>query len=246
VLPHPVHRPVTGAEARALDRQAAARFGVSTRLLMENAGARCADVAWSLAVRTLRAGRSPAGRKNPPGQRTPRRAGPGGSVAPSFAIFCGPGGNGGDGFVVARHLALAGLRVRVEAFGTPRPGSDAADARAAWRALRVPPFRGTPTIVVDALVGTGLARPLAGPARRFARRIEALRRAGARVVAVDVPSGVCADTGATDPAAVVADLTVAIAAPKVGLLAPGARAHRGRVVVVPFGAPGEMRRARRA
>lgn len=240
MLPQPPQRALSGAQARALDRQAAQRYGVSTRLLMENAGARCAELAWQFGVRALRV----RGTARPGGPSTRSTvAGAPRSVplpAPTFAVFCGPGGNGGDGFVVARHLALAGLRVRVEACGTPKPGSDAANARAAWRALRTPTFRGTPTVVVDALLGTGLTRPVAGQALRLVRRINALRRAGSRVISVDVPSGICADTGEQLGVSVVADLTATIAAPKRGLLAPGARAHSGRVVVVPFGAPGVL------
>ncbi|MBL9141506.1 MAG: bifunctional ADP-dependent NAD(P)H-hydrate dehydratase/NAD(P)H-hydrate epimerase, partial [Phycisphaerae bacterium] len=151
MLPQPLHPPVTAARARALDAQAARSFGVSTRLLMENAGARCAEIAWRMAARVEQ---------------------------PTFEVWCGSGGNGGDGYVAARHLAIAGLRVRVHACGTPRAGTDAASARAAWRSLAVPAFRGTPTVVLDALLGTGFDRPAAGAPLRCIRRINARGAAG--------------------------------------------------------------------
>lgn len=249
MLPQPTVPAVTAAQARALDAQAARVFAVPTRLLMENAGARCAELAWQLATR--------------PGPRSQPKAPP--HSPPRFEVCCGSGGNGGDGYVVARHLALAGARVRVTAVGVPRAGSDAADARKAWLALRVPGFRGVPTVVVDALLGTGLAgredhpaahaaRPARGPDRatrdaarpargpdgpalRCIRRMNALRKSGARVLAIDIPSGLDADTGAALTQAVSADVTATIAACKLGLTRPASRAFRGRVVVVPFGAP---------
>lgn len=219
---------MTAREARALDRQAARRFRVSTRLLMENAGARCAELAWRLARRQAARAKDNAG-----------------DLPLRITVLCGPGGNGGDGYVVARHLALAGARVRVERFGIPQPGSDAADALASWLALRTRPARGRPHLVVDAILGTGVDRPVGGAAARLVARANAFARAGVPVLSVDLPSGLDADTGQPQGAAVKATVTATIAARKQGLQAPASAPYRGRVVVVPFGAPATLVRSGR-
>ncbi|MBD3765487.1 MAG: NAD(P)H-hydrate epimerase, partial [Rhodobacterales bacterium] len=108
------------------------------------------------------------------------------------AVLCGPGNNGGDGFVIARLLQGLGWRVRVALMGDPaRLPPDAAANLARWRALGGladwPPAPDPADLVVDALFGTGLARPVDLP--------PGWPPAGARVVAVDVPSGLCADSG---------------------------------------------------
>lgn len=168
-------------------------------------------------------------------------------------VCCGPGGNGGDGYVMARHLALAGVPTAVMSIGLPRPGTDAANARAAWLALcragLVPeaPRTASVGLVVDALLGTGVTRPVDGPMLDAIQAINALRSHKAMVLAVDLPSGLCANTGAPMGAAVRAHCTATIAAPKVGLTAAAAKRYTGRVVIVPFGAPGFLQpmRARR-
>lgn len=218
---------MTAQEARALDRQAARLFRVSTRLLMENAGARCAGLAWGMA------------------RRQASRTGGADATRLRVLVLCGPGGNGGDGFVVARHLALAGARVRVERMGTPRPGSDAADALAAWDALRAPSMRGRPHVVVDAILGTGVDRPVAGDAARLVQRANAWAEAGVPVLSVDLPSGLHADTGECLGVAVRATVTATIAARKQGLVARASAPYRGRVIVVPFGAPASLVRPAR-
>lgn len=207
-------------EARALDAQARDRFHVSTRLLMENAGAQCA-----IAVARLLA-------------RAQRRV-PGGAVH----VHCGAGGNGGDGYVCARHLALQGIPVRVHPTGAPAPGSDAADARRSWDALAaaMPPMElPACALVVDAVLGIGVLRPAEGAALAAIRAIMLARLAGATVVSLDVPSGVCTETGAPLGEAVAADCTLLIAAPKKGLCRRGARAWTGKQIIVPFGAPARI------
>ncbi|MFO0962370.1 MAG: NAD(P)H-hydrate epimerase [Phycisphaerales bacterium] len=213
---------VDAAGARALDAQARDRFGVATRLLMENAGAECARLAGKYA----------------------------GHARHIFVeVWCGPGGNGGDGYVCARHLAVAGVPVRVRAVGAPRAGTDAADARRAWRAIArtapAPPAGARCVLVVDALLGTGLRAAPTGRMLAAVRAINARRDAGARVLAVDLPSGLDADTGDAPGEAVRAHGTAMIAAPKRGLLRPAARRFTGRLLLVHFGAPGALRASRR-
>jgi hydroxyethylthiazole kinase-like uncharacterized protein yjeF len=199
---------LVGAEQmRALDRHMIQKLGVSGELLMECAGRVIADVAL--------AERAPGGR---------------------VILVCGPGNNGGDGLVAARHLHLRGIPVLAALVGDRgRLRGDA--ARNLERAERVEvPFAGARwkaapgDVIVDALFGTGLARGVTGPAAAAVRRIAAQRPA-ARVVAADLPSGLDADTGQILGAAVQADVTVALGLPKIGLALEPGRSLAGRVVV---------------
>lgn len=148
-------------------------------------------------------------------------------------VLCGPGNNGGDGYVAARRLAKRGIVVRVAALG--EPGTDAArSARRAWDGHVETLDDAVPApILVDAIFGTGLSRALAGPVAESLLRI----KAGSRfVIAVDVPSGVGSDDGA-ELGAVPADLTLALGALKPAhLLQPAARLC-GTVKVADIGAP---------
>ena len=156
-------------------------------------------------------------------------------------VCCGSGNNGGDGFVVARHLRLLGVPVSIAFVGSrERLAGDA--LRNAQRAERhgVPEAAadwsaGPGDVVVDALFGTGLARPLAGEAAESVARIADARRAGARVVAVDLPSGLDADTGQVLGVAVAADWTLAIGLPKLGLALEPGRSLAGVVEVARIG-----------
>jgi NAD(P)H-hydrate epimerase len=131
-------------------------------------------------------------------------------------VYCGPGRNGGDGRVAAR---LLGGRIWT-------PGS-----------------RGSPApraVIVDALFGTGLNREVTGEARATIEAINGLDRAEHPVIAVDVPSGLDADTGRPLGAAVRADVTVTMGLPKIGFRAPGAAGYLGEVVVADIGHPQEL------
>jgi hydroxyethylthiazole kinase-like uncharacterized protein yjeF len=201
---------VTAAEMRALDRHTIEGLGVPGALLMELAGAAVAGEA-----EALRAG----GR---------------------VWLFCGPGSNGGDGLVAARHLHLRGVPVRVVAVGDPAAWrGDAGDNARRLHALGVPvhgddadPEPGA--VLVDAIFGTGLARDVAGAPAEAIRRIRAARPA-CRVLAVDLPSGLDADTGQPHGDAVAADATVTIGLPKLGLALEPGRSLAGRVVVARIG-----------
>lgn len=150
-------------------------------------------------------------------------------------VLCGPGNNGGDGYVIARILAESGVSVELWAEGSPRPNSDAARAAAvcALPVKMLADYRPrTGSLVVDALYGAGLTRPLGQAAATASEAIEALRLP---VVAVDLPSGVSGESGAVFGAALRADLTVTFARKKPGhLLLPG-RALCGEVVVADIG-----------
>ncbi len=155
--------------------------------------------------------------------------------APRISVLCGPGNNGGDGYVVASLLREASVPVDLYALGPPRSGSDAAIAARAWDGLIEPLASFRPTkgeVVVDALFGAGFSRELDGDA---AAAVQACRAAGARVVAIDVPSGVDGTTGEAGDDAFTATLTVTFVRPKPGhLLQPGRR-FCGEVVVADIG-----------
>jgi hydroxyethylthiazole kinase-like uncharacterized protein yjeF len=147
-------------------------------------------------------------------------------------VLCGPGNNGGDGYVVARLLKDRGWPVEVRAFGEPAT-QDAQAASARWDGP-AKPLNGAlePGVWVDALFGAGLSRPLEGPAAAAALR---MAEAPERVVAVDVPSGVPGDTGKPVGPAACAALTVTFHAKKPAhLLEPG-RGRCGEVVVADIG-----------
>ena len=153
-------------------------------------------------------------------------------------VLCGPGNNGGDGFVVARRLARAGWPVRVALLGPrARLRGDAASAAEAWIggtvALEPAVLEGA-GLVVDALFGAGLARPIDGVAQAT---VEALGTAGLPVIAIDVPSGIDGDTGEVRGAAAKANLTVTFHRPKPGHLFLPGRAHVGELVVADIGIP---------
>jgi NAD(P)H-hydrate epimerase len=192
---------------------AAIASGIAGITLMENAGAAVAE---AVIARHLR--------------------------APTI-VLCGPGNNGGDGLVVARRLAAVGWPVRVALLGErARLRGDAALAARAWSGDTVPL---APTVlegsglVIDALFGAGLTRPLDGAALAT---IAAVAAARLPVVAIDVPSGVHGDTGEVLGAAAPARTTVTFHRAKPGhLLLPG-RERVGELLVADIGIPERVTR----
>ncbi len=150
-------------------------------------------------------------------------------------VWCGPGNNGGDGYVAARHLREAGWDVRVEALDAP--SSDLAQAAAAQWLGDVRPLDpkagAADALYVDALFGAGLARPLAGPALAAARLSKSQT-----VVAIDLPSGLSDDQARpVNDDCVQAKLTIALHRRRLAhLLNPGVAAC-GEVVLVDIGIP---------
>jgi hydroxyethylthiazole kinase-like uncharacterized protein yjeF len=206
---------LTAQEMRELDRHAIEALGVPAETLMENAGR-------AVAEEILREVPSGAG----------------------VSIVCGRGNNGGDGLVAARHLHRRGVNVLVILLGDVSNLSAGA-AENLDHACRVgvpladqewqPPSRG---VVVDAIFGTGLSRSVEGVEAEWIRRINACRanaRGRVRVVSVDLPSGLCADTGAVLGSCVEADVTLALGLPKVGLALEPGRSAAGRIAVAGIG-----------
>ena len=208
---HPELALLTGTEMRAAERAAFAR-GLPSFEAMRRAGVAVAEAIMA---------RWPAA-----------------SIG-EIHVLCGPGNNGGDGFVVAATLHEAGYRVTLHALRAKSEYSgDAARAAAMWQGEALKPDADAiaaldrSAIVVDALFGIGLDRALEG---ETAALIEAVNRAAATVVAVDIASGVHADDGRIMGAAIAADLTVTFGWRKLGhVLQPGAE-QCGEVVVADVG-----------
>jgi hydroxyethylthiazole kinase-like uncharacterized protein yjeF len=213
---------VTAEQMRELDRRAIQDRGIPGLALMENAGRAVAEAA----VRMTRAS---------PGR--------------PIVVLCGRGSNGGDGLVAARHLAQMGRTPQVLLAAAP----DEITGDAAANLSRLSEVGLSPTavsepgvvgracsragLVVDALLGTGLAGEVRGLPRQL---IEALSNTHLPVLAVDVPSGLDADSGRPLGAAVQARETVTMGLPKIGLyLYPGCD-YAGRVSVADIGLPADL------
>ncbi len=205
---------VTSAEMRELDRITIEELGVPGVVLMEHAGRAVADQV---------------------ARRAPARA--------RVVAVCGAGNNGGDGFVAARWLRQQGFDARVVLVaGRPRAGGDAALHLAAYEKQGGPvadsggledELAGA-AVVIDAIFGTGLTRVIEG---QLAALIHRLNAAPALHLAVDVPSGLDADTGRTLGVCFDADVTVTFAWPKVGLVSAPGFEQVGELVVVDIGIP---------
>jgi NAD(P)H-hydrate epimerase len=209
---------------RDLDRRAIEEYGIPGIVLMENAARGSAD-----ALGEVLAARP-------------------GSCPPPYRIICGRGANGGDGFALARHLHNRGQAVSIhlaEPRSRTRPDSDAGinlrivlrmglDLRepAAGRIHEVETARdGT---VIDAMLGTGLDRPLEPP---YLDWVEAINRSGRPVIAIDIPSGLHADTGQVLGAAIRAAHTFTMAVPKLGFFRGEGPRHAGIIHIVDIGIP---------
>ncbi len=213
---------IATVEQMAALEAASARAGVSTDQLMENAGQAIADQATEMLS---------------------------GSPDASVLVLVGPGNNGGDGLVAARLLQCAGLNVTAYV---------CANRRQPDPKLRLAKQAGVPVafleedsdltllqsclertgLVIDAVLGTGRARPIEGRLRDVLLRLsEARRDYGTPVLAVDLPSGLDADSGGVDPACPGADVTLALSNPKTGHVTfPGAGVT-GKLVTADIGVP---------
>ncbi len=168
-------------------------------------------------------------------------------AARRWTVVCGAGNNAGDGYVVARHLKSAGCDVRLYALVEPtRLDGDAKTAHADYAADGgdVAAFGGKlgsdTDIIVDALLGSGLERPVAGD---FADAVEAMNRHAAPIVALDIPTGLHGDTGAVLGTAVAADLTVTFVGLKAGLFINEGPEHAGDIAFAGLGVPDDCRAA---
>jgi hydroxyethylthiazole kinase-like uncharacterized protein yjeF len=221
--------PITAEAMTGADRRAQA-LGVPEERLMEHAGTAVAAAVRALAMDLGRWGTGP------------------------ILIMCGPGNNGGDGFVAARRLALAGARVVVALVAAGERPTGPTSARNWDRIAQDPGIdkvhtpvardvamlgRGVDSaaVVVDALLGTGVRGVLREPIRSAVEMIGRAAAAGVPVVAVDTPTAVDLSSGEPSDPAVRADLTVTFHRPKTGLLTRRGAAYAGKVLVAPIGIP---------
>ncbi|MCP4594420.1 MAG: NAD(P)H-hydrate epimerase [bacterium] len=217
---------LTRQQVRRVDTIAIEELGIPGAVLMENAGRGAAD-----AIRTLVHDRQ----------------------AKRVVVFCGSGNNGGDGFVIARHLLNSGLSVAVY-LTAPESGlrGDAAlnhrilanmgheilpcDTAEAMR--RAAQNLTADDVVVDALLGTGFSGELRQP---LADLVQALNESPATArIAIDIPSGLDCDRGVPGGAAIRADLTVTFVARKAGFAQPDSRQWTGEVIVADIGTPPDL------
>jgi NAD(P)H-hydrate epimerase len=213
---------LTREQVRRIDQMAMDRYGLTGLVLMENAGRNAADI--------IDRAYQPAG---------------------SVIIFCGAGNNGGDGYVIARHLHNANWGVRVVAAGdrskmTPDARANCAIIEAMDLDLLDAPDRerqraavesiSPQDIVIDALLGTGFQGEVRSPTDALISGINKMPRRA--LVAIDVPSGLDSNTGTSSNATIKADLTITFVALKQGFAA--AAPYVGRIEIADIGAPKEL------
>jgi NAD(P)H-hydrate epimerase len=209
---------VSRQQARELDRRAVEDYGMASVMLMENAGRATCDVLCALGI-----------------------YGP-------VAIVCGKGNNGGDGFVIARHLDLRGYQVRVLLLDDP--ASLRGDAAINYHVLSKSgvPIEGAnlQTVaarlsganwIVDAILGTGAEGE---PREPYATAIDQINASGVRVLAVDVPSGFDCDTGQPAQHTIRAQHTCTFVAAKPGFLNVPAKAYVGELHICDIGTPRKL------
>lgn len=214
-------RLINGETSRKMDKEAAERYGLDTLVLMENAGLRAADCCAELLADTKA----------------------------RVSVVCGKGNNGGDGLVLSRHLFNRGYYVEIFCLDNPETFSPAAKAN--WeivRAMEIPYtllnesrnlslFRVklmASSLIVDAVFGSGFRGETEGLAKDV---IDTVNQSDRTVVALDIPSGIEADTGKTAQSFISADYTIAFALPKIGnIFAPGGD-YNGTLEVVDISFP---------
>ena len=213
---------MTRDQVREVDRRAIEEFGIPGVVLMENAGRAAAEVALKML--------SESGGK-------------------SVLIACGTGNNGGDGWVIGRHLMNAGMSVAACLCGsedrlthdaaihygvTKKMGLNTISVSSADDLDEVRPTCERADLLIDALLGTGFRGEVRSP---IAETIDLLNAAEVPILAVDVPSGLDSDTGESANATIRAQTTVTFVAEKTGFERPEARAYLGRVRVADIGVP---------
>lgn len=211
------------SQIQELDRRATTEYGIPSLLLMENAGRGTADLFCALI------------RKEE-------------LTFTQFLVLAGKGNNGGDGFVMARHLWNRGFQVQVLLLADPKELKG--DTLTNWQILekmKIPVKTSqillhlndaiASSIVIDAIFGTGLTKPIAGPVLDIIRLVN---QSGRPVLSLDLPSGMDADTGEPLPECIHATWTATMGAPKKGFNHSEAFSSLGQVFVMDIGWPKEL------
>ncbi|MDP9173539.1 MAG: NAD(P)H-hydrate epimerase [Planctomycetota bacterium] len=211
---------LTREQVRSIDRIAVERYGIPGIVLMENAARGAADVAEAMLA---------------------------GKARGEVLIFCGGGNNGGDGLAAARHLHNRGFKVCIVL--TTDSAKYGGDAVINWQIvqsmdLAVMPFDAAaivnrkPSLILDAIFGTGLTQAPRDPFGEIAGVVQGL---GVPILAIDIPSGLDCDTGKPlGRVCIRANRTVTFVAEKVGFAQPAAREFLGEVIVADIGCPREL------
>lgn len=208
---------VTIQQMRAIDNQTINTYGVPSLVLMDHAGRSVADEALKL-----------LNNKNN-----------------KIAVFCGPGNNGGDGLAAARWLHHYRASVEIFFAGAASTASQATNLNLSiidnlhipvhmiqdnWELLKghVRDF----SLVIDGLLGTGSHGPIEGSYKKI---IDDLNKSGVKILSIDIPSGLNADTGQALGTCIKATITVTLGFSKIGFSRPGAKKYTGKVVVADIG-----------
>ena len=246
--------PLSRDAARELDRRAIEDFGIPGLLLMENAGRGAAEFGRDLLMEHMPADRDARAVMHGDIRRLRHEL----LAGVGICVLAGPGNNGGDGFVIARHLHNMGADVVIllltdrAAF---RDGSDAAVMLGICERMGImirpavtadalrdnDGFVHSADMIVDAMFGTGLRRELAEPYVTGVQLCIEASEIGKVVLAVDIPSGLCADTGRVlGEKAVPATATATFGTLKTGLVNGAGPDHVGEIALVEIGLPREL------
>src|SRR5260221_8636979 len=209
---------VTVAEMRELEARADREYGLTLHILMENAGKSAAEILVNYTSRR----HAIAGRE--------------------VLLLIGPGNNGGDGLVVARYLEEWGARVTLYYWKEKLLVSNGRDVAAAETAGELESAMRRAEYVLDSLLGTGRSRPLPDDMRALLARVRKERegRETLCVVAIDLPTGLNADTGEVDPGTIPVDITITLAFPKQGFFFFPGRNYLGELYAGYIGLPAEL------
>lgn len=241
-------RTLSVAAIRQVDRTAVEQFHIHSLVLMENASSACAR--WLAERSTPRATSLP--------ESMPATGSGNFAEVPTAArravILCGRGNNGGDGLAIARHLRSFDWQCEVILLGPIEQLSS--DARANWQILTARSSCGctvvtdaasqdeetarlieSADVIIDAMLGTGASGSPRAPLDRW---IELANRAAAERIAIDIPTGLDAETGSVAPRTFRADVTLSFVARKPGFRDPTAQSFLGEVNVMPIGIPVEL------
>ncbi len=206
---------VTVAEMRELEAQAEQQYGLSSHVLMENAGKSAADIL-AYYIRQQR-----------------------GLEGLNVLFLIGPGNNGGDGLVVARYLQQWGANVSLYRWKERQLTVHGREIPVWEMEATLSAALLSAEYIVDAILGTGHSRPLPDDLRALLGRVRSQRenRPSLRVVSIDLPTGLNSDTGEVDPGTIPADITITLACPKQGFFFFPGRMYIGELFVGGIGLP---------